>query len=219
MAGWAMLPANQQDPENCTEGFLRLIAWQRDIKRFAGESLELFRLRVKYARANAVDSGSTAGFKRIMQRLGVGEVGTKERIPGQDWDIVSILLSDQQLSENQKLLDTLIHQYGRTCRRYDWQVTTPVALSMQAGEFNHNTLTMYAAMPPWQVRLSSSAGSFNHDVSTVAAVMPPWLVAVQTQGNEFDHDVMTSNAAVPPLSISMQGQEISNDTITIEAKL
>ncbi|WP_319780789.1 phage tail protein [Maridesulfovibrio sp.] len=194
LAGWAMIPVNMQDPEKCTEGFLSLIAWQRDIRRFDGEPLELFRKRVTYARANAVDSGSVVGFKRIMQRLGVGEVGIQERIPGQDWDIVSILLSDVQLSENQKLLDTLIHQYGRTCRRYDWQVRTPVTLRMQAGEFNHDTLTVYA-------------------------VMPPWNVSMQLQGNEFAHDEITLKAAVPPLFISVQGKEISNDTITIGAKL
>lgn len=219
MSNWAMLPVNMQDPENCTEDFLALIAWQRDIRRFDGESLALFRKRVTYARANAVDSGSVVGFKRIMQRLGVGDVGIQERIPGQDWDIVSILLSDAQLSENQKLLDTLIHQYGRTCRRYDWQVTNPVSLGLQSAEFNHDTLTVYAVMPPWQLQLSGQSGDFGNDEHTFYAVMPPLALSVRSGGNQFDNDVFTACAAVPALTLSMQGQETASDTITVEAKI
>ena len=167
MASWAMLPVNMQDPDNCTEGFLKLLAWQRDITRFNTEPLELFRLRVKFARINAVDSGSVAGFKRIFERLGVGYVEIEERIPGQDWDIVSIRLSDSQLSQNQKLLETLIQHYGRTCRRYDWQVITPISVSVQSQEFNHDTLTIYAKVPPLAVRLHG--GGFDNDTLTVEA--------------------------------------------------
>ncbi|WP_319761880.1 phage tail protein [Maridesulfovibrio sp.] len=167
MASWAMLPANMQDPEKCTEGFLKLIAWQRDIKRFDTEPLELFRLRVKYARINAVDSGSVAGFIRIFQRLGVGYVEIEERIPGQDWDIVSIRLSDGQLAKNQKLLETLIQHYGRTCRRYDWQVITPISVYVRAEDFNHDTLTIYAKIPPLAV--SVRGNGFDNDTLTVEA--------------------------------------------------
>ena len=167
MASWAMIPANMQDPETCTEGFLKLIAWQRDIKRFDTEPLELFRLRVKYARINAVDSGSVAGFKKIFQRLGVGYVEIEERIPGQDWDIVSIRLSDGQLAKNQKLLETLIQHYGRTCRRYDWQVITPISVYVRAEEFNHDTYTAYATIPPLTV--SVHGNGFDNDTLTVEA--------------------------------------------------
>ncbi|MBI9109914.1 MAG: phage tail protein [Maridesulfovibrio ferrireducens] len=167
VASWAMLPANQQDPETCTELFLNLIAWQRDIRRFDTEPIELFRKRVKFAYINAVDSGSVAGFKSIFQRLGVGYVEIEERLPGQDWDIVSIRLSDSQLSLNQRLLETLIQHYGRTCRRYDWQVITPLAISVQTQEFNHDTFTIYAAVPPLSVSLNGQI--FDNDTMTVEA--------------------------------------------------
>ncbi|WP_027179776.1 phage tail protein [Maridesulfovibrio bastinii] len=167
LSDWAMLPVNMQDPDNCTEDFLNLLAWQRDIKRFEGEPLDLFRKRIKYARANAVDSGSVVGFKRIFKRLGVGYIEVEERIPGQDWDIVSISLPDNKLSENQNLLETLIQCYGRTCRRYDWQIITSVSVTVRSEEFNHDTLTVYAKIPPLTVNLHG--GCFDNDTLTVEA--------------------------------------------------
>lgn len=143
---WAMWPAMQADPETCGEAVLRLIAWQRDIDRFDGEPLALFRKRVKHARVNAVDAGSAAGFRRIFMRLGIGWVELDERMDGRDWDVVAIRLSDSQLAENQKLLDVLIQHYGRTCRRYEWTVITPVTLGTRAHEFGADYLTTTAKL-------------------------------------------------------------------------
>lgn len=135
---WAKWPLGQLDPSSCSEGVLNLIAWQRDIDRFDGEPLALYRLRVKYAYANARDAGSVAGFKRIFQRLGIGYVEIEERMDGLDWDIVAIRLTDSQLAANQDLLDVLIQQYGRTCRRYQWDVITPLTLGIHGTEFNND---------------------------------------------------------------------------------
>ncbi|WP_241000450.1 phage tail protein, partial [Pseudomonas viridiflava] len=109
----------QMDADTCHLTVLDLLAWQRDITRFKGEPEGLYRLRVKYAFINSVDAGSTAGLKRILERLGVGYVEIQERMPERDWDVVLLTLSDSQLSENPDLLRVLIRQYGRTCRRYD----------------------------------------------------------------------------------------------------
>ena len=124
---WLMLPLAQADALTCSESLLTLQAWDKDIERFNNEPLSLFRKRVKYAAINAKDSGSVAGFIRIFERLGVGFVQVNERLPGRDWDIISIRLSDSQLSENYELLATLISHYGRTCRRYEYQVVNPVS--------------------------------------------------------------------------------------------
>ena len=132
---WAKWPLGQLDPETCSKAVLSLIAWQRDIDRFEGEPLSLFRLRVKYAYANARDAGSVAGFKRIFERLGIGYVEIDERLDGLDWDIVAIRLSDNQLAENQDLLTVLIQKYGRTCRRYQWTVITAEAVDIHGHEF------------------------------------------------------------------------------------
>lgn len=146
LRSWASWPLAQMDPESCEESVLGLLAWQRDIDRFSGEGLSLFRKRIKYAYANARDAGSAAGFKRIFQRLGVGEIEQEERMPGRDWDIVAILLSDEQLSGNQPLLDVIIRQYGRTCRRYEWKVVNKVPVRLSAHEFNNDYVTEHATL-------------------------------------------------------------------------
>lgn len=143
---WAQWPAQQADPETCCESVLTLVAWQRDIDRFDGEPLALFRKRVKFAYINAKESGSVDGFKRIFMRLGIGYVELEERMEGRDWDIVAIRLSDSQLAGNQALLDVLIQHYGRTCRRYEWKVITPVTINVRAIEFNNDYAVTQAAL-------------------------------------------------------------------------
>ncbi|WP_240185768.1 hypothetical protein [Aeromonas salmonicida] len=43
LKGWLLLPLAQQDPLTCSESLLSLLAWERDIARFNGEPLPLFR--------------------------------------------------------------------------------------------------------------------------------------------------------------------------------
>ena len=143
---WLHWPLLQMDAETCHLSVLDLLAWQRDIQRFHGEPESLYRLRVKYAFINAVDAGSTAGMVRIFERLGVGYVEIRERQDGLDWDIVLLLLSDNQLSRNPELLRVLMQQYGRTCRRYDFVTITPVTLHVAVAEFNDDQQTLVAAL-------------------------------------------------------------------------
>lgn len=144
--GWLRWPLLQMDPDTCHLTVLDLLAWQRDITRFKDEPEALYRLRVKYAFINAVDAGSTAGMKRILQRLGVGYVEIEERHPGRDWDVVLLQLSNTQLAENPELLRVLIQQYGRTCRRYDFVTITPVAVRLVAIDFNDDQQTLVASL-------------------------------------------------------------------------
>ncbi|MEZ1842570.1 phage tail protein, partial [Pseudomonas putida] len=53
-------------------------------------------------------------------------------------------LTDSQLSANPELLRVLIQQYGRTCRRYDFQTITPVTLHIVAADFNDDQQTLVA---------------------------------------------------------------------------
>ncbi|MDP9518550.1 phage tail protein [Pseudomonas protegens] len=145
-SGWLMWPYDQLDPDTCHLRILELWAWQRDVTRFVGEPESLFRLRVKYAFINAVDAGSTAGMKRILQRLGVGYIEIEERQPGRDWDVVLLRLSDSQLSVNADLLRVLVQQYGRTCRRYDFESVTPVTLQVAVLDFNDDQQTLVASL-------------------------------------------------------------------------
>ncbi|MGR2705444.1 phage tail protein [Pseudomonas sp. IB20] len=144
--GWLQWPLLQMDAGTCHLTVLDLLAWQRDISRFNGEPESLYRLRVKHAFINAVDAGSTAGLKRILQRLGVGYVEIEERLPDRDWDVVLLRLSDSQLSQNPELLRVLIQQYGRTCRRYDFVTITPVSLRIVAVDFNDDQQTLVASL-------------------------------------------------------------------------
>lgn len=144
LGNWAMWPVNQMDPRTCREGMLELIAWQRDIHRLKEEPLSLFRLRVHHAYENAKDAGSVAGFRAIMQRLGIGYVEVDERMPGRDWDVISIRISDTQIAGNQALMDTIIRQYGRTCRRYEWKTISRITVKVQVVEFSNDHLTEIA---------------------------------------------------------------------------
>lgn len=144
--GWLRWPLMQLDADTCHPTVLDLLAWQRDITRFKGEPESMYRLRVKFAFVNAVDAGSTAGMKRILQRLGVGYVEIEERMPDRDWDVVLLRFSDNQLSQNPELLRVLIQQYGRTCRRYDFVTITPVPFCIALVDFNDDQQTLVASL-------------------------------------------------------------------------
>lgn len=144
--GWLRWPLLQMDPDTCHLTILDLLAWQRDISRFKGEPEALYRLRVKFAFINAVDAGSVAGMKRILQRLGIGYVEIEERQPDRDWDVVLLQLTDGQLAQNPELLRVLIQQYGRTCRRYDFTTITPVVLHVTLVDFNDDQQTLVASL-------------------------------------------------------------------------
>lgn len=146
VCGWISFPLGQTDPETCTVQILNLIAYQRDIDRFEDEPLWLYRLRVKHAFANAKDSGSFIGFNRIFERLRIGEMQQLERQPGIDWDVIIIRVNDNQLAANATLMNEIIRKYGRTCRRYRFEVLNVAATGFQAGEFD-NDHQIYVARP------------------------------------------------------------------------
>ena len=143
---WITWPLNQLDTETCILPILDLIAWQRDVTRFSGEPLDLYRKRVTYAYANSHDAGSTAGMKRIFVRLGIGYVELAERTDPVNWDLITVRLSDSQLSSNQTLIELLLRYYGRTCRRYNVEIINPVTLSLGAQQFQHSHTTHIASI-------------------------------------------------------------------------
>lgn len=130
---WITWPINQFDPLTCSESILPLIAWDRDVTRFNGESLELFRRRVAFAFVNARDAGSVEGFINIFARLGIGSVELRERQPGIDWDVILVRVTDGQLADSPELMLQIIRQYGRTCRRYQFEVITTKKIVFRAG--------------------------------------------------------------------------------------
>ncbi|CQH25241.1 hypothetical protein [Yersinia pseudotuberculosis] len=147
--GWLNWPLNQLNAATCAVSLLNVLAYQRDINRFNGEPLSLFRKRVQYAFINAADAGSVAGFSAIFKRLDIGVITQLERQPGHDWDVILIRVNDNQIAENNTLMMALIRQYGRTCRRYIFQVLNARTVTIHCGEFsneyrNHHAKLMIA---------------------------------------------------------------------------
>ncbi|WP_416777196.1 phage tail protein [Xenorhabdus budapestensis] len=157
---WLTWPLAQLDAETCSEALLSVLAYQRDIQRFNGEPLPLFRKRVKYAFINARDAGSIAGFIAIFERLGVGYVELLERQPDIDWDVIILRLSDSQIAANPDLLMNIIRQYGRTCRRYRFEVIAKNQLLMRVGSVGVDYCTYAAAIPiqPLLLKVGHIAG-------------------------------------------------------------
>jgi hypothetical protein len=143
---WLSWPLNQLDPLDCTLPILELLAWQRDIVRFENEPLALYRKRVAFAYVNAKDAGSTAGMRRIFERLGVGYVELAERTDPINWDVITVRLSDNQLSGNQTLIELLLRYYGRTCRRYTVEILNPVVVELFIQPFQHDHETHTASL-------------------------------------------------------------------------
>lgn len=130
---WVQWPLKQFDPLTCAEPLLNLLAYERDIVRFDGEPLTLYRKRVAYAFINAEQAGEIAGFIAIFERLGIGYVELLERQPGIDWDVIIVRVTDKQIAENSDLLLEIIRKYGRTCRRYQFEVITAIGVQIRVG--------------------------------------------------------------------------------------
>ncbi|HGJ5902352.1 MAG TPA: phage tail protein [Arsenophonus apicola] len=158
---WITWPLVQLDVETCTESLLNLLAYQRDIHRFNNEPLDLYRKRVKYAFINAKDSGSVAGFIEIFKRLGVGYVEINERQPDIDWDVIILRVSDGQIANNPDLLLNIIRQYGRTCRRYRFEVMAVHSIAMRVGFVEAEYICYYATLlnQPLYIRIGQFSAS------------------------------------------------------------
>jgi hypothetical protein len=134
---WIRWPLTQMDALTASIGIVNLLAYQRDIQRFPSEPEDLYRKRVKYALINAKDAGSKVGFIAIFERLGIGYVELEERFDEVEWDVITLRLSDSQLSDNSELLDHVIRKYGRTCRRYRLEVISPISIGVSVIELGH----------------------------------------------------------------------------------
>lgn len=177
LRGWLLQPLTQQDPLTCSEAMLALTAWERDITRFKGEPLELFRKRVKFAFINAREAGGTAGFVDIFGRFDITLRAQMERIDGMDWDIIMLLLDEHCDQLTERLANELVKQYHRTCRRYGAGVTASTAHLHAACPFaaSFHTITAHTeldlAASVW-ARQPHSAGTFPATFVTMEAQWP-----------------------------------------------
>lgn len=153
---WVTWPLKQFDPLNCAEPLLNLLAWERDITRFNGEPLGLYRKRVNFAFINAQDAGEIAGFIAIFSRLGIGYVELLERQDGLDWDVIVVRVTDSQVADNSDLLLEIIRKYGRTCRRYQFEVITSLPLHINISWYQGEYICYPASLGDINTELSAT---------------------------------------------------------------
>lgn len=194
----ATLPARQLDPLTCSGDVLDLLAWQRNVTRYKGEPERAYRLRVAHAYANARDAGGGAGWRRIFQRLEVGAVTLEERIGGQDWDVVGVVLSDDDQSNHQSLVEIIIEEYGRTCRRYTIVARAHESASVCAGAFDNDHSTHEATLPQDFTAIFTPRPVYffhNNDHATVELELPTQFTAgISTTAETFANDYNTVEA-------------------------
>lgn len=169
---WAAFPLRQIDPMTCTVRMLDLVAWQRHIARIPKEGDRMYRLRVDHAYRNAVDSGQIAGWQRIFERLEIPLKGFEERIEGQDWDIIGVYLGDPVLSAFQNVIEWIVDDYGRTCRRYHLVSRYRHDVNVRIGTFDNDHATVCAALDTTaRAALHVRRSTFDGNHGTVRAVI------------------------------------------------
>lgn len=216
--GWLTWPLAQIDVDTCAEPLLNLLAYQRNITRFNGESLPLFRLRVKHAFINAQDAGERAGFEKIFKRLEIGEVQTLERQLTYDWDVILLRINDEQLSRNNTLMMQLVRQYGRTCRRYFLDVlTTPRPVSLRPATFDHDARCYSARM----IRRVKGV-SLTPEVLTLepggAGIIRVDVTPPDAENRDYDSAVAQSDIATHTQSeriITLLGKQLGETTLSV----
>lgn len=115
---YVRLPLATFDVMTCAIGFVNLIAYQRGIDRFAGESEGFYRLRVHHALRNAIAAGTPNGMSQIFNNLELPEAEYIERAPEYDWDTTRVLMSGRRFVALETQIRFVLGAYWRTCRRY-----------------------------------------------------------------------------------------------------
>ena len=135
------MPLQQHDPLIAPMAVVYVLAWQRGVEKLGQEPESLFRVRVAHAYGFSRDAGSVAGWEDMFEKLGYPHIAQDERLTNVDWDVISLKIQDGDLTHVPKLLDTVIRQYGRTCRRYQYTsyVEMPLAARSKTIEAQYAT--------------------------------------------------------------------------------
>ncbi|MDH6024980.1 phage tail protein [Vibrio splendidus] len=135
------MPLQQHDPLIAPMAVVYVLAWQRGVEKLGQEPESLFRVRVAHAYGFSRDAGSVFGWEDMFEKLGYPHIAQDERLTNVDWDVISLKIQDGDLTHVPKLLDTVIRQYGRTCRRYQYTsyVEMPLAARSKTIEAQYAT--------------------------------------------------------------------------------
>lgn len=140
-------PLQRLDPMTSDIEIVKLMAWERDVEPLAQETEIVFRTRVAYAFSFALNGGEVSGFTQMFERLGIGYTKQIERQDNVDWDVITIEAASSDLSDNAFLMNAVIRQYGRTCRRYFVNVTFPENINIRHAQFSHSQQIYTAELP------------------------------------------------------------------------
>ncbi len=155
------MPLQQHDPLTAPMALVNILAWQREVERLGQEPEALFRLRVAHAYGFARDAGSIAGWEEMFTKLGYPHITQDERLDNVDWDVISLKIKDGDLTNVPKLIDTVIRQYGRTCRRYQYTTYSDAHLGVNSLSANASYSTskvsanLHVNMMPQALSISS----------------------------------------------------------------
>ena len=135
------MPLQQHDPLIAPMAVVYVLAWQRGVEKLGQEPESLFRVRVAHAYGFSRDAGSVSGWEDMFEKLGYPHITQDERLANVDWDVINLKIQDGDLTHVPKLLDTVIRQYGRTCRRYQYTsyVEMPLAARSKTIEAQYTT--------------------------------------------------------------------------------
>lgn len=158
-------PAQQLDPMTADLEIVHLLAWERDIEQIPSESELIYRTRVKYALPFAKGAGSKSGWLDMFKKLGMPWVTIDERFSEVDWDVVDLLLNENDISTNQALINSICRQYGRTTRRYQYSTLALMPVKTAFLTFdNHSNYAVAAVnlnlMPVTRFMTMDSDSSF-----------------------------------------------------------
>lgn len=159
---WISISLTKFDIMTCDLIIVDLIAWERNIIRLDGELESVYRKRVLYAFINAQESGMTIGLFNIFERLGIPIYDIRERQPTEDWDIVTIEISDDILSEHRPLINFLVKTYGATCRRYQYSTSQKITQYINFGEMSWIHSINVAESPQYECNTSQYISQYVH---------------------------------------------------------
>ena len=133
---WVLWAVKQKNEQESADPILGLLAWERLTDRLPTEPMSLYRKRVQHALVNTVEAGEIASIQDVFARLGIDVLRVRERIDGQDWDIIALDLTNETVSEYGAFLPELIQLYGRTCRRYQFSVHNKADIGLAIGSLD-----------------------------------------------------------------------------------
>jgi hypothetical protein len=94
----------------------------------------------------------------------------EERKAGQDWDVIGIMMDDGSFPNYQNVLELIVADYGRTCRRYHFISRIPQRVAVRFVPFDDHHATICARSDEiLKTRAGSGIAVFDSTQTTLEA--------------------------------------------------